>query len=182
MELADALMKAYETKWSYINTFSVQIQFAQKIASFISWEKEDEESININVVSVDTPQFSNQSIEIFQGDRWRIHSGRDELYRFSITFRDQDQMLYYKKFLTAYFFQQRHYFDDCKMSISLFKDADHKIEISKSLFHFKDVMIDSISQLQFNNTTEAQIAEFTVQFKCALPEFDIRFDKNSKTY
>ena len=173
MELADAIIKAYETKWSYINTFSVQLEFAPLVAGFISWSTADQNNIDLNVISVDTPQFSNQSIEVFQGDRWRIHSGRDELYRFSITFRDQDQMKYYRKFVMAYFFQQKSYFDDCKMTVTLFKDADHWNEKQDAMFKFQNVMIDSVSQLQFNTSTEAQIAEFSVQFKCALPELTI---------
>lgn len=170
MDLAKGIIKAYETKWSFINSFRTHIQFASFIKGAIGWTHADEENINLNIVSIDTPQFSNQSIEVYVGDRWKMHSGRDELYRFSITFRDQDQLKYYKKFLTAYFLQKRHYFDDVKMNVTLFKDPDYWGEKEKKLFEFENVMIDSVSQLQFNNTTETQIAEFTVQFKCATPK------------
>jgi hypothetical protein len=170
MDLAKGLLKAYETKWSYVNSFRTHIQFAGPIKRAIGWTNADEENINLNIVSIDTPQFSNQSIEVFVADRWKVHSGRDELYRFSITFRDQDQMKYYKKFVTAYFLQKRDYFDNVKMNISLYKDADYWGEKEKKLYEFENTMIESVSQLQFSNNTEAQIAEFTVQFKCTTPK------------
>ena len=169
MDLAKGLIKAYETKWSFINSFRTHIQFSPMVKRRIGWTNADEENINLNIISIDTPQFTNQSIEVFVGNRWKIHSGRDELYRFSITFRDQDQLKYYKKFTTAYLLQKDNYFDDVKMTVSLYKDPDYWGEREKKLYEFENVMIDSISQLQFSNQTETQIAEFTVQFKCASP-------------
>jgi len=180
MDFAKGLLQAYETRWSYINTFKVQIQFAPAIKSFIEWKDDvDGRDINLNIVSIDTPQFTNQNIEVYVGDQWRIHNGRDELYRFSMTFRDQDQMKLYKKFVTAYQFQKSQYLEDCKSYITLWKDADYMDEVDKKLFDFEEVMIDSVSQLQFNNTTEAQIAEFTVQFKTPTPLVDINFGSKS---
>jgi len=173
MKFADSIVQAYQTNWSYSNTFSVQIQFAPKIAKYIGWETSTERDINLNLVSIDTPQFSNQPIEVYVGDRWKLHVGRNEAYAFSMTFRDQDQMSYYKTFLKAYYYQQKEYFDNVKMTITLWKDADYLDEADDSiLFNFEDTIISSVSQLQFNNTTEAQIAEFTVQFKCATPDFE----------
>lgn len=170
MDFAKALLKAYETRWSYINTFEVQILFSSPVASYIGWTKEDERNINLNIVSIDTPQFSNSPIEVYQGDRWKIHNGRDEMYKFSITFRDQDQMALYRKFVSAYMLGKHQYFNVAKMHITLWKEADYLNESAKkTLFDFADCMIDSVSQLQFSNVTENQIAEFTVQFKTATP-------------
>lgn len=171
MIFAEALIKAYNTNWSYINTFTVNLAFNQIMANEIGWTGEDDKNINLNIVNIDTPQFTNQNIEVFVGNKWIIHNGRDELYRFSITFRDQDKLKYYRKFLKAYHLQKNKYFDDIKMTITLSKDADYVNEQDSKLFDFTDTMIENISQLQFNNTTEAQIAEFTVNFKCILPIF-----------
>lgn len=181
MDFAKGLLKAYETKWSFINTFKVQIQWAPDIAGFIGWNgKADEENINLNIISIDTPQLSNSNIESYVGDKWRLHNGRDEVYRFSITFRDQDQLKYYKMFSTAYLFQKARYFNDVKMIITLFKEGDYFDEGDVQIYDFHDVMIDSVSQVQFNNTTEAQIAEFTVQFKCATPLLNIKPTKTGR--
>ncbi len=175
MDFSKAISKAYETKWSYINTFTVHMYFEPKIAEFIGWSQSDETDINLNIISINTPQLTNSPVEMYVGDRWKIHNGRDELYKFSITFRDQNQLDLYKKFTKAYFYQKTHYFDDIKMTISLYKDADYVDEVSSKIYSFEETMIDSISQIDFNNTTEAQIAEFTVEFKCAYPLIDVQF-------
>jgi hypothetical protein len=177
MDFAKGLLKAYETKWSFINTFTVQIQFPNQIKQFIKWTNEDERGVNINIVSIDTPQFSNAPIESFIGDRWVMHNGRDEMYRFSITFRDQDQMSLYKKFVSAYLMQRQKYLDEAVMTITLWKDADYLDDDLplKPLFNYENVLIDSVSQVQFNNTTENQIAEFTLQFKTTTPIIDVQF-------
>jgi len=176
MDFAKGLVKAYQTKWSYINSFNVQITFADQIKRFIDWDDAVEgRDINLNIVSLDTPQFTNQPIEVYVGDRWKIHNGRDEMYTFTMTFRDQDQMNFYKKFLAAYLFQKTNWFDDVKMQITVWKDADYEGETHKKLFDFNDVMIAGVSQLQFNNTTEAQIAEFNIDFKCAMPLIDTNY-------
>lgn len=170
MNVADEVRRAYEVKWSFINTFTVQILFSNNIKKFIGWDdKIHGEQVNLNIVSIDTPQYTNSNIEAYVGGRWRIHNGRDELYKFSITFRDQDQMLFYRKFLIAYLYQRTMYFDDIKMQIILSKDADYYSEKDMKLFTFEDVFIESISQLQFSNVAESQIAEFTVNFKCVTP-------------
>lgn len=175
MDFAKGLTRAYETKWAYVNTFTVDISFADNIASAIGWTTEYKRNINLNIISIDTPQFSNQPIEVYVGDRWKMHNGRDELYRFSITFRDQDQLTLYRKFVKAYLMQRTEYFDHTKAQILLIKDNDYIISETggQNLFDFQDVLIDNVSQIQFNNTTETQIAEFTVQFKCALPILEV---------
>lgn len=170
MDFAKALLKAYETRWSYVNSFEVQILFSPTVASYIGWTKEDERNINLNIVSINTPQFSNNPIEVFQGDRFKIHNGRDELYTFSITFRDQDQMSLYRKFVSAYMLGKHQYFDVAKMHVTLWKEADYLNETAKkTLFDFADCMIASVGQIDFNTTTEGQIAEFTVEFKTSTP-------------
>lgn len=169
MDFTKGLQTAYNTKWSYVNTFTVEIGFATQIATHIGWDNGLSRDINLHIISIDTPQLTNQNIEAFIGNRWKIHNGRDELYRFSITFRDKDQMQLYSKFVKAYLYQKDHYFKDVSMTIGLFKDADYTDQHEKKIFNFEHVMIDSVSQVQFNNTTEAQIAEFSVDFKCAYP-------------
>lgn len=174
MDFSKGLKKAYETNWSYVNTFTVTLNFATDVAGYIGWAPSDNLNINLNIISIDTPQLTNQQIEAYIGDRWKIHNGRDELYLFSITFRDQDQLNLYRKFSKAYFFQKSQYFDDIKMSIRLEKDADYSNEKgAKTIYNFEDVMINSVSQIQLSNTTENQIAEFSVDFKCAYPLMEI---------
>jgi hypothetical protein len=170
MKFADSIREALDTKWSYINTFDVsfEIPYALQLAS--GWDNsKDGRNINLHIVSIDTPQFTNSPIEVFVGNRWAIHNGRDELYRFSITFRDRDQMDLYRKFVRMYSATKDLFFDDAKMVIDLSKDADWLTEANSKLFTFEDTLIESVSSLSFSNTTENQIAEFTVNFKTATP-------------
>jgi len=170
MKFAEGLAKAYETKWSFINSFTVQFDIKNNLKEKSGWsDVEDGANINLHIVSIDTPQFTNQPIEVFVANRWVIQNGRDELYRFSITFRDRDKMNLYRKFLAMYHATRDDYFDHVSMTITLSKDGDWKQEIDSKLFEFKDTIIESIGQLQFNNTTENQIAEFTVNFKTVTP-------------
>lgn len=171
VNFADGLIQAYKTKWSYINTFHVEIEFAGPVAKIAKWANV-KDKLNLAVVSVNTPQFTNSPIEAFVAGKWRIHTGKDELYTFEITFRDFDQMKLYESFYTAYMFQKYNYFNDVKSTVTIWKDADHYGETQNKLFEFKDSIISSVSQLQFSNNTENQIAEFSVTFKTAIPVID----------
>ena len=170
MEFAKGLLQAYDKKWSYVNTFTVQFQLGPLTKRlYPDTANLEREEINLNIISVDTPQFTNQNIEVYIGDQWKIHNGRDEMYRFSITFRDEAQMSLYKQFVKMYQLQKTAYFDQIKMTITIYKDADYHNETNKIVFNLTESMIDSVSQVQFNTTSENQIAEFTVQFKCTTP-------------
>ncbi len=169
MRFIDGITVAYETKWSFINSFHVTFNFNEKMRGKMNWTGEDDENINLHIVSMDTPQFTNSPIEQFVANKWLIHNGRDELYRFSITFRDKNSMMYYRKFLRLYQETREDYFDHVSFSVLLNKETDWKGVGDSKLFDLSGVIIESISQLQFNNTTENQIAEFTVGFKSTFP-------------
>jgi len=163
--------KAYKEKWSFINSFRAEfhINNSTKLGKF--WSKSDDENINMFIVSFSTPQFTNQNIENFYGNQWHIHNGRDELYKFSITFRDSDQMKLYRKFVRMYIETKHHYFDDVKFDMVIYKANDYADGNGEmKLLDLKEILIDSVSQLDFNNTTEAQIAEFTIEFKARTVE------------
>lgn len=171
MNFADGLKAAYETKWSFINTFNVQFVFNEfGLKDSIGWNESDARYVNLNIVSIDTPQFTNQPIEQFVANKWVIGNGRDELYRFSITFRDSDSMDLYRKFVSLYQITRENYFDYAKFIVILTKEGDWYNEQDKKLLTLNETIVESVSQLQFNNTTESQIAEFTVNFKCTFPE------------
>jgi len=171
MNFKEGLQRAYNTKWTYINTFTVQFDWgpAAKAAGFT---EEDRLGLNINIKNCNTPQYTNQSIEVYTGDRWFIHNGRNEMWKFTMTFRDHDQLSIYRKFVKLYAWQKTDYFDNVKNTIILYKDSDYIGQPQSPVFEFHDVMIESIGSLSFSNETEAQIAEFDVQFKTSYPEVD----------
>jgi hypothetical protein len=169
MNFAEGVDKAYKIKWAYVNTFQVQFLFSELMKENVGWTPDDEDGLNINIKGISTPQYTNQPIEVYVGDQWKIHNGRNELWKFTISFRDQDQLTLYRKFVKSYNWQKTAYFDQCKMDITLWKDADYQDEGDEILFVFNNVMIESVGQVQFSNETEAQIAEFDVEFKCTTP-------------
>lgn len=169
MNLKDGISKAYETHWSMINTFTVEFQFGDNL-NMISLLKADfDDSLNLHIISITTPDFQNSPIETFIGNRWRVQNGRDELYKFSITFRDKDQMRLYKSFYNLYRETKEQYFDNCSFDVIIYKDADYYDETDKKFMALNGTIIESLSQLQFSNDTQNQIAEFTVNFKCIAP-------------
>ena len=167
MKLKDGITKAYETHWSMINTFTVNFNFPWWMSKQLELPFDD--SLNLHIVSLTTPTFSNTPIETFIGNRWRIQNGRDELYKFSITFRDKDQMMIYKSFYNLYKETKEQYFDNCSFSVIIYKDADYYNEYDRKFMELNGTIIESVSQLQFSNDTQNQIAEFTVDFKCVSP-------------
>lgn len=165
-KLADAINDAYNRRWSMINTFTAEIHLPSYLRSKVGSFDED---INLNIVSVTTPDFTNDPIEVFVANRWVIQNGKDSLYRFTITFRDHDQMSLYKKFMRIYNLTKENYFDDIKMNIVINKDPDWANESDKKFMHLWGVLVEGVSNLSFSNDTENQIAEFTVSFKCNSP-------------
>lgn len=169
MKLKDGIIKAYETHWSMINTFTVNFNFGRNLNMQRLLKTKFDDSLNLHIVSLTTPDFQNTPIETFIGNRWRIQNGRDELYKFSITFRDKDQLRIYKSFYNLYRETKEQYFDNCSFSVIIYKDADYYNESDKKFMELNGTIIESVSQLQFSNDTQNQIAEFTVNFKCVSP-------------
>lgn len=165
-KLADAINDAYSRRWSMINTFTAEIHLPPYLSGKVGPFDED---INLNIVSVTTPDYTNDPIEVFVANRWVIQNGKDSLYRFTITFRDHNQMSLYKKFMRIYNLTKENYFDDIKMNIVINKDPDWADESDKKIMHFWGVLVEGVSNLSFSNDTENQIAEFTVSFKCNNP-------------
>ena len=173
MKLSDGIQAAYNKRWSMINTFSVTIdlppKLEEKIKSNLRISQVFGRDTDIHIISFTTPDFTNQSIESYISDKWVIHNGRDELYRFSATFRDSENMLLYKKFFHIYEESKENYFDECKLTITLKKESDWHDQGDSIFFVYEDTMIESISNVSFSNDTENQIAEFSVNFKSASP-------------
>lgn len=170
MNLQKALSEAYERKWSMINAFTVMMSASEKMTRFINNFDSSvdifSDSLNLNIISMTTPDFANDPIEEYIANRWVIHNGKDQLYRFSITFRDQDQMELYKSFLKIYNFTKTNYFDDAALTIKIIKDADWYKESDEIFMEMEGCLVAGLSNVSFSNDTENQIAEFTVEFKC----------------
>lgn len=170
MRFADGIVNSYKKKWSFMNSFRVNFNFTDTLKNVSGWRDDTHgRDITLNIINITTPQFTNQPIEVFVANKWVIGNGRDELYRFSITFRDYNQMELYSMFLKMYQRTKNDYPSNVMLSINLYKDADYFSEEELKLFTFEETMIEAVSQLTFDNTAENQIAEFSVQFKSTTP-------------
>ena len=167
---ADSVVNIMNTRWSYSNTYDIQLTFTNFMKDAIGWiDDTDGRKINDHIVSMNTPDFSNAPIEVYIGGQYRIQNGKDELFRFSITFRDSNQMSLYRKFLTAYRLQKHWYFDDAVISLKLTKKKDYHNEVDRELMEIDGCLIEGVSNIDINNNNEAQVAEFTVKFKATSP-------------
>lgn len=179
MILAKGIQQAYETKWSMANTFTIELFIHQKVLDNLildgnnldfDFKKEFSDQLNLHIVSIQTPDFTNEPIEAFIANQWRINNGRESVKQFAMTFRDHNQMSLYRKFLHLYDIAKVSYFDDIAMSMNIIKDADWSNETPQLLMRINGAIVMAVSNLDLSNTTESQIAEFTVTFKCVSVE------------
>lgn len=168
MTLGDVVNKIITKRWTKINNFSISLNLpGGGFRNSCKWDITDDD-LNLSLKSIDTPQYSNNPIEYFTGNEWRFNNGRDDMFRFTMTFRDYDQMKLYSSFVNMYNKAKDNYFDNIKLDITIYIESD--VGVSKTLLlTASDSIIESISQIQFDHTTENQIAEFTVNFKCSSP-------------
>ena len=166
MKLSDGIQQAYAKKWAMINTFSVQIDMPPFLLGEVGGFERD---LDLHIVSVNTPDFQNDPIESFIANRWFIQNGADALYRFSITFRDHDNMALYRKFLAVYNLVKENYFDNVSLNVIITKEEDWYGQGDSPLMSLGGTLVEGVSNLSFSNDTENQIAEFTVNFKCNNP-------------
>lgn len=173
MILSQGIQKAYEMKWSMANTFTVLMPIPAAIKTnlikhglSVDFEKEFGDQINLNLISIDTPDFTNDPIEAFVANKWRINNGKESVKQFVMTFRDHNQMSLYRKFVHLYDVTKVSYFDDVAMNITIMKDADWNNEKEQTFMDIKGAIVMAVSNVSFNNIIESQIAEFSVTFKC----------------
>jgi len=167
MKISDVITIANNTHWTKINNFFVEIfPKSDKFAKKCQWKGTPEfmNKLNTALISCTTPQYVNSNVEAYTGYQWRYTMGRDEIYRFSMTFRDFNQMELYETFRAMYTRGRSEYFDTISLIVIIWLDSDHDVSQSP-IFESDGVIIESVSELNFNHNTENQIAEFTVNFK-----------------
>ena len=70
-----------------------------------------------------------------------------------------------------YSITKEYYFNEVFFDTILYKDADWAGEGQREIIRLEDSIISSVSNLDFNNTADSSVAEFTVEFKCVNPLF-----------
>ena len=162
--LSDLVSKIYKTKWSQINNFEVEINAIGKDAvSKVSKYKIPFKDCRLAIKNFNMPQLSHDIIETFVADNYMRAVGKPNLLTFSFTVRDFDQMKMYRAFSILYAAQKITYPEDSYLTVKVIKKADYLNQSDIVIATFEKCLIDSVSQVQFSNETEAQIVEFDVE-------------------
>ena len=168
--LADKIKSVVDTNWSMINTFTVDMHISSELyaASGVNPELFKVENLNLVIKDFPLPQHSVQDVDAQTGLINRHTMGRIQAFTFDVTFRDRDQLAYYRAFKHLFDAARWMYPDDAAIDFIVYKDSDYALETDiMPVDIFRRCIIVSVSQLQFNQETDAQIAEFSVQFSCS---------------
>jgi hypothetical protein len=168
-DLASMVLKAYNTKWTYINNFTVQFHAGDTLWGTAGCDNRsvlEGDDLNLYIKGINTPQMSYNVIQEYVGAQYFTATGKKEpVSGLSISFRDYNQCSLYRSFCKLWQAQDLLYLDEIGMSIDVYKDADYASEGLKHFLHFPELVIESVSQMQWSNETESQIAEFDVSFR-----------------
>lgn len=161
------IMEAHSAKWSMINNFTIQMSLGGKLlaAASVNSELFAVDKFNIVCKGMDLPQLSYSPVETYQGDQYKMTLGKQEAYRWNMSFRDRDQLIYWRSFCKLWQAEKFMYPEDIGITISVFKDPDYYKEGDLKVSEYRLCQIESVSNVQYSQDTEAQIAEFTVQMK-----------------
>lgn len=198
MKFTDALQVVHQIPWSRANSFEVyfawnhamlnnvqapgrtidyDFEAIQRRGNVLSWSPKDNERLSLHLKQLTLPQIGATQLNAFAGNRHAHSYGAHEVYKFSMTFYDSNQMEFYKMFATQFREQLYRYFDDYAFNVFISKDSDYGDQYhndttgqgrfswrAQPFMSLKRCSIESIGQLQWANDTENQIAEFTVNF------------------
>lgn len=198
MKFTDALQVAYQIPWSYNSTFEVFFAWnytllnnskpgiantvdydndARGGRNILGWNPKDNERLSLHIKSINLPNISSAELSTWVGQRWARANGQQEQYKFDMSFRDSNQMEFYRLFTAQYREQQYRYFDDYAFNVFVLKDSDYgdkyhndttgygkKSWRGQPLVSLKRCAVSSVSAVQFQNDTENQHVEFSVNF------------------
>ena len=198
MKFTDALQVAYQIPWSYANTFEVYFAWnynmlnnptpgiahtvdydndAEGGKNILGWNPKDNERLSLHLKSINLPSITSNELNTWVGNRWARANGKQNQYTFDMTFRDSNQMEFYRLFTAQYREQQYRYFDDYTFNVFVSKDSDYGDKYhndttgfsknswkSNPLVSLKRCAIQAISAINFSHDTENQHVEFNVSF------------------
>lgn len=117
------------------------------------------------IKSVAMPDFTRSAIEEFNNGIWYYTHGRQEMYILSITFVDNEQDKVYDKALEFWESQHIKYPIDKWFSIYILRASRSNRESLLGGVFFEECLLDSISGLQYDNSSQSTLLEFTITFK-----------------
>lgn len=173
VSLPAALNNILNKQWTRINDFYTQFVFP----SGTHIKTIPDADLQVALKSITLPAYTQQSIEVYTGGQWMVANGRPDLFRIECTFRDYkgsyggvaSDFVLYRGFVDLFEKTLGDYKDNCYVSLNILTGEDGS---SPALAKFNDLLIENVSQINFDNTIEDQIAEFSVTFRGRHPKVD----------
>jgi len=119
------------------------------------------------IKSISMPDFTRSAVEEYNKGTWQFTHGRQEMYQVAITFWDNEADDVYNTVLKYWNESHLKYTDDRKFNFDVSKALRYDRDAPGTGVQFKDAIIDSISGLQWDNSSQSQLLEFTVNIKTA---------------
>ena len=160
--LSDILHNASVTDWTLTQDFSFHYVQNAKLTKFniFTFVPVRETAIDIyakSTISVEVPQLTASEMDTVLGGERRVNIRMQELFRFSVKFRDFNGLSLRKYFENIWISTQYEYPEEVNGTVYIYDKSGTLV------FSSSNVVINSVSAIQFDNNSN-QIAEFDVQF------------------
>jgi hypothetical protein len=162
MNLDKMVQLAYDTQWTKINHFTIDMHIEQEAYSGLL-PLNIQPMLNLALTSCSTPALAVSPMENYLGGKWFYTNGRPEMAKITLTFRDYGHMTLYKMFTTIYEMSIATYASDLFITLNISTDRSEGDPLK--FMTFNNMLIEQISEVAFSNTTENQIAEFSITLK-----------------
>jgi hypothetical protein len=162
MNLDKMVKLAYDTQWTKVNHFTIDMHIEQEAYSGLL-PLDIQPMLNLALTSCTAPALSVTPMENYLGGKWFYANGHPEMAKITLTFRDYDHMTLYKMFTTIYEFSISTYASDLFMTLHISTDRSEGDPLK--FMTFNNMLIEQISEVSFSNSTENQIAEFSITLK-----------------
>ena len=154
MKIDSLKERVFKSNWTLSDNFRIEID--PQIG------KIDQDIWNAALVSIQLPELSAGETDNVVGGEHRINSKLQDLFRFTLTFRDLDEYKIRRYWEQKFILQQRMYYDDIKTYIAVYyTEADVDL-LGYKVFE-SEGLITNISGITFSNA-ESGFQEFTVSF------------------
>lgn len=170
--ISDIIQTVHSVHWSYPNTFSVSFSFGERLlqAAGISGDMFSVDKMQLVLEKMPLPSQTGTTISDYLGAQEIKLAPYDklEVYQLKASFRDRDQLMYYRALSKIFAAQKRLYVDDIKFIITWFKEPDYASESTVPVAKAQRCVINDISEITYDqNNSEGQIATFELTIHAA---------------
>jgi len=178
MDINSIIKEVQNTNWQKSDDFKIIITTSNEKLSVqkVLGVKDVDALWAKSVISFETPTISAPASEHYLGGEWRIQTGRPEVFKFGMKFRDFDSGDLRRYFATLFTYNQYNYVEDSYIQIKVTNTADDIV-----IFKSDEVLIENVSAGNFDSQNSS-ISEFSVQFTSPTYTDDFLERMGSKEY